>query len=143
LPAKLSAQITRKAKVLPTAADEFSVNSSPAHFANDPQSATVEIVSSDGARRSLPCVVRATGPRRLVLELEEPIAASTALSVEYNDAMFLGEAVLCTAEGENSWRVELRIEQILTGLQSLMALRANLLGEAVPSPFHPAVSARN
>jgi len=119
------------------------VNSSPAHFANDPQSATVEIVSPDGGRRSLPCVVRATGPRRLVLELGEPVAAATALSVEYNDAMFLGEAILCAQEGPNSWRVELQIEQILTGLQSLMALRANLLGETVPSPLHPAMSVRN
>jgi hypothetical protein len=119
------------------------VNPSLAHFSNDPQSATVEIVSGDGTRRSLPCVVRATGPRRLVLELEESIAASTALSVEYNDAMFLGEAILCTPEGENSWRVELGIEQILTGLQSLMRLRENLLGEAVPSPLAHVPAARN
>jgi hypothetical protein len=73
--------------------------------------------------------------RRLVLETEERIAVSTALSVEYNDAMFLGEVVVCTPTGDNTWKIEIQIEQILTGLQSLMALRAGLLGEAAPEPF--------
>lgn len=75
--------------------------------------------------------------RRLVLETEEPLALSTALSVEYNDAMFLGEVVARAQSNGNRWEIEVRIEQILTGLQSLMALRAGLLGEAAPQPVTP------
>jgi hypothetical protein len=104
-------------------------------FVGHPKSATVQIPrDASGSRRAVACVVQQTDRRRLVLEAEERIAVSTALSVEYNDAMFLGEVVACSPTGDNTWKVEVQIEQILTGLQSLMALRAGLLGDAVPEP---------
>ena len=55
---------------------------------------------------------------------------STPVSVEYNDALFLGEVMLCKVGSDGVFRVEIFVEQILTGLQSLMALRAGLLGDA-------------
>lgn len=114
-------------------ADKLGVSSS---FADHPQSATVQIpCDASGSRRTVSCAVQQADGRRLVLETEERIAVSTALSVEYNDAMFLGEVAVCTATGDNTWKIEIQIEQILTGLQSLMALRAGLLGEAAPEPF--------
>jgi hypothetical protein len=81
--------------------------------------------------------VHSTEAKRLVLRTEEPLAPSTALSVEYNDAMLLGEVVACRQNGEKDWELVVQIEQILTGLQSLVALRAGLVGEAVPNPFAP------
>jgi hypothetical protein len=72
--------------------------------------------------------------RRLALEASEAIAISTAVSVEHDDSLFLGEVVTCTSEGE-AWRLEIKIEQILTGLQSLMALRAHLLSEGITQPL--------
>ena len=67
--------------------------------------------------------------KRLFVESPERISMSTPVSVEYNDAMFLGEVVLCKPTGDGNYRVEIFVEQILTGLQSLMALRAGLLGD--------------
>lgn len=78
-----------------------------------------------------------------MIEAPEAVAISTPVSVEYDDSLFLGEVVRCAQLG-NSWMVDIKVEQILSGLQSLMALRARLLSEAVPqwiSPF--SIGARN
>lgn len=108
-------------------------------FADHPQSATIQLPSeSSGGRRSVSCAVLNGDGKRLIVEAGEPLPVSTALSVEYNDAMFLGEVSACAPGGENRWELEVRIEQILTGLQSLMALRAGLLGEGAAQPVVPA-----
>ncbi len=67
-----------------------------------------------------------------MLESAERISLSTPVSVEYNDAMFLGEVLHCQATANGQYHIEIIVEQILTGLQSLMALRDGLLGEAKP-----------
>ena len=66
--------------------------------------------------------------KRLILEVSEPLPASAAVTVEYNDALFLGEVLICR-ETNGLCKVEIKVEQILTGLQSLIALRSRLLGE--------------
>ena len=68
--------------------------------------------------------------KRLNLDVSSPLLASTPVTVEYNDALFLGEVLICRKTGD-SWKAEIKVEQILTGLQSLIALRARLLGESV------------
>lgn len=73
--------------------------------------------------------------KRLGVDAAERIATSTAVSVEYNDALFLGEVLKCAPKENGSWDVEIKVEQILTGLQSLMKLRAHLIGEKVPQPM--------
>ncbi len=72
--------------------------------------------------------------KRLNLTSRDRLPALTALTVEYDDAMFLGEVVACTHNCDDTWHVEIKVEQILTGLQSLMNLRASLLGEQTPAP---------
>lgn len=72
--------------------------------------------------------------KRLKLLSPERISMSTPASVEYNDAMFLGEVMLCHATTDGNYNVEIFVEQILTGLQSLMKLRAGLLGDAATTP---------
>lgn len=72
--------------------------------------------------------------KRLNLEATEAVPVSTALSVEYDDELFLGEVVSC-AQTRQGWKLEIKVEQILTGLQSLMALRERLLSEGIPQPL--------
>lgn len=74
--------------------------------------------------------------KRLGVDAAERIAISTPVSVEYNDAMFLGEVLRCSPTENGSWDLEIKVEQILTGLQSLMKLRAHLIGEKVPQPIN-------
>jgi hypothetical protein len=78
--------------------------------------------------------------KRLLLESPERLGISTVVSVEYNDALFLGDVMNCRGASDGVWLVEIKVQQILTGLQSLMALRAGLLGDGVPAPrgFVPA-----
>ena len=103
-------------------------------FAELPESAVIQISASQpgGARRSEPCVFRELKGKRLFVELGEPLRATQAVSVEYNDAMFLGEVLGCQPVNNGDFQIEVKVEQILTGLQSLMVLRSRLLGEAVP-----------
>jgi hypothetical protein len=74
--------------------------------------------------------------KRLGVDAAERIANSTPVSVEYNDAMFLGEVLRCSQTESGSWDLEIKVEQILTGLQSLMKLRAHLIGEKVPQAIN-------
>jgi hypothetical protein len=104
----------------------------------------MQVPSSDGkSKASVACTFQGMQGKRLLLEAGQKIPASTAISIEYNDAMFLGEVITCAPSGD-SWHVEVKVEQILTGLQSLIALRSRLLGEGVTSPYSlaPAAVAR-
>ncbi len=90
--------------------------------------------AGDGSKRNVACIFNGMQGKRLALEAKEAVAISTAISVEHDDALFLGEVIACAPKGEN-WTLEIKVEQILTGLQSLMALRARLLSESVPQPL--------
>ncbi len=123
-------------------ADEIGVTTA---FEDHPQSAVIQVASgaANGAKTSVPCTFQGMQSKRLILEAPQRLSISTAVSVEYNDAMFLGEVMSCTRETSGAWHVEVKVEQILTGLESLMALRSRLLGEGVtsPSPFLPVLAA--
>lgn len=90
--------------------------------------------AGDGSKRSISCTFNGMNGKRLSVESTEAVPVSTALSVEYDDELFLGEVVTC-AEAAPGWKLDIKVEQILTGLQSLMALRARLLSEGVPQPL--------
>lgn len=106
-------------------------------FDDHPQSATIQLPlpSGNGAKRSIACVFHGMQGKRLIVEAGEPISISTALSIEHEDNLFLGEVVACAPESDGVYKMDIKIEQILTGLQSLMNLRAGLLGERVPQPL--------
>jgi hypothetical protein len=97
-----------------------------------PNSASIQIPAAGGARQSVPCSFDKLEGKRLNLTSRDRLPTSTPVSVEYNDAMFLGEVLACTHNCDDTWHVEMKVEQVLTGLQSLMTLRARLLGEPVP-----------
>ena len=102
-------------------------------FSEHLESATIQVADPNtGDRYTVPCWFRSTEGKRLNLLTKERLLTSTAISVEHNDAMFLGEVVACTQGCNQEWHVEVKVEQVLTGLQSLMALRARLLGEGMP-----------
>ena len=62
----------------------------------------------------------------LTLTAGERLAASTAVAVEHNDVLFIGEVVRSTPWGQDEWAIDIKVEHTLTGLQSLMFLRAQL-----------------
>jgi hypothetical protein len=103
-------------------------------YADDAPSAVIQLASpdADGKKRSVPCSFRGSEGKRLSLQASEPVAVSSAVSVELNDALFLGEVVACTGAVNKTCDIEIKVEQILSGLQSLMALRSHLLSEGVP-----------
>jgi len=82
-----------------------------------------------GSKRSIPCSVERFQGNRLRILASERVAAGTAVSVEHEDALLLGE-VAHEVEQSTSWALDIRVEQMLNGLMSLMALRARLLEEA-------------
>jgi hypothetical protein len=90
-------------------------------------------IAQTAERRSMPCSVERFQGNRLRILTGEPVAAGTAVSVEHEDALLLGE-VVHDVEQSTSWALEIRVEQMLNGLMSLMALRARLL-EETPAPM--------
>lgn len=102
-------------------------------FEDRPQSAVIQVAGSaaNGTLSSASCAVHGMVGSRLVLEATEPMPASTPVNVKYNDAMFLGEVMICVPAASGMWRLEIKVEQALTGLESLIALRVRLLGEGI------------
>lgn len=87
-----------------------------------------------GQKRTLDCEVEHMQGKRLTLSTPEFIPESTVVSVEHEDTLLLGEVVICS-DTPQGYMTEVQVEQILTGLQSLMALRAHLLSESVSTPL--------
>lgn len=85
-----------------------------------------------GVRREISASFESFEARRLAICTAEALTVSSVISVKCGDAMFLGEVANCTPEAPGAWRVGIRVEQILSGLEGLMSLRARLLGEPVP-----------
>ena len=95
-------------------------------------SAVIQLATSelDGSKRRIPCVFRSFENKRLMLESEEALPFGCTLSVEFNDALFLGE-IISSARLNGTYDLTVRVGSVLTGLQSLMILRDRLLGESV------------
>jgi hypothetical protein len=103
-------------------------------FGDHSQSALLKIPSGEpnGAKHEIPCTFEGMEGKNLRLEAPERISISAPVSVEYSDAMFLGEVIGCQRSTGGVWELHIKVNQILTGLQSLCVLRAQLLGEVLP-----------
>ena len=109
------------------------------HFHDSYQpSATIKIPSARQLAEFPALFVEMHG-KRLHLEAKEPVSPSTAVTVECEDAMFLGE-VIAVSQENGRYQIEVAVEQVLSGLQSLMALRSQLLGEGSPLVRTPTVA---
>jgi hypothetical protein len=71
-------------------------------------------------------MVRTFAHQWLTLITGERLASSTAVGVEHNDILFVGEVVRSTPYGSDEWATDIKVEHTVTGLQSLMLLRAQL-----------------
>jgi hypothetical protein len=85
----------------------------------------------------LPCHVETVSGKRLIVRLSEPYPACTAVTVQCEDVMFLGDVISSVAEAAGGYRSEIKIHQVLTGLQNLMNLRARLLEEGAGQRVTP------
>lgn len=103
------------------------------HYSEQSES-TIHLTSAaaQGAKVDLPCSVIEIKGKHLLLKSKNLIPARVPLSVEHEDALYLGEVVHCVLEG-NEYSVSIEVEQVLTGLQSLVSLRARLLDEQAAS----------
>jgi hypothetical protein len=97
------------------------------------ETAVLSLTSSDssGQRRNIPCLFHGIEGKRLTVESEERAPLSAVVSVQCDDTLFLGEVITSVPAANGSWRAEVKVEQILTGLQSLMNLRSHLLSEVI------------
>lgn len=102
---------------------------------DDFNAATLQIPSGvAGQVREVECSFQEMRGTRLSIECSQPVSISTAVSVKYEDALYLGEVM--TSTGVNGkWILEVNVEQILSGLTSLLALREQLMSEKTVSPF--------
>lgn len=94
-------------------------------------SSTLHIAQAEcgEAPRSIRCSVERFHGNHLRVLTPERLAIGVPVSVEHDDVLLLGEIVQ-VAEEASSWSLEIRVEQMLNGLMSLMALRARLLQES-------------
>jgi hypothetical protein len=95
---------------------------------DSPYSTTVEIQSANGSeeRRRIPSAIHTFAHQWLTLITRERLASSTAVGVEHDDVLFVGEVVRSTSYGHDDWATDIKVEHTLTGLQSLMLLRTEL-----------------
>jgi hypothetical protein len=91
-------------------------------------SATLEVQPANGSeeRRKLPTAVHTLSREWLTLITGERLTVFTAVAVEHNDVLFIGEVVRSMCWGNARWAIDIRVAQTLTGLESLMILRAQL-----------------
>ncbi len=66
------------------------------------------------------------------LSLQGPVAAGTALKIELEDAMLLGEVIYCRQDGD-SFYVGVALEQALNGLAELSRAVAVFAEQAKPA----------
>jgi hypothetical protein len=100
-------------------------------FGDHPHTAILKIPTGEpnGSKHEIPCTFEGMDGRHLKLEAPERIMLSAPVSVEYSDSMFLGEVISCRRGTGGVWELNIKVAQILTGLQSLCLLRSQLLGE--------------
>ncbi|MCX6630043.1 MAG: PilZ domain-containing protein [Candidatus Solibacter sp.] len=80
----------------------------------------------------LPARIKNVSKRGIGLELQGPVAVGTALKIELDDSLLLGEIIYCRAD-EGSCYVGVELEQALCGLGAL----AKALGTFSDVPSGP------
>ena len=108
---------------------------------NDPQSAVLEIASeapngaSGKAKTRIPCTFQGMEGKRLVIETSERVPPSTMVSIEYSDALFLGDVMSCTHKNIDFWNLEIRVEQVLAAFKASWPYARASWGKPSPQPL--------
>jgi hypothetical protein len=76
--------------------------------------------------RIIPCLVNYCHGVRLQIITAEAVPPGSAISVEHDDALHLGEVVHNTPQS-HVWKTEICVEQVLHGLMDVMKARENLI----------------
>ncbi len=93
--------------------------------------------SSFPGKEDLPGTFDCFEDKRLQLSCPEPLRSSQAITVEHDDMLFLGEVLGCTPKSGDQWTVLIKVEQIVTALQSLLCLRNELMEAERPTRSVP------
>lgn len=96
-----------------------------AHFRE--RNAILSLLTHKGAQTRCSCSLVNFAPRHLELDTDSTLEIGQLVSIEVEDILFMGE-VITSCRGEKAQRYRIIIKQTLTGLQSLLRLRAALLG---------------
>ena len=88
------------------------------HETRVPANRSVEITLFGEPDISLPARIKNLSGRGIGLELDGPVAAGTALKVELEDSLLLGEVIYCRRD-EDSYYVGVELEHALCGLAEL------------------------
>ena len=83
---------------------------------NVDQSVVVTVLGSEESR--LPAIVRNASGRGLAIEMPLPVSPGTALQIELDDSIVLGEAVYCHG-GTPPYLIGVELDQVLCGLTEL------------------------
>ena len=76
--------------------------------------------------------------KQLRLSCRQPLPVFGALTVQHEDTLFLGEVITCAPKADGrEWMVVVKVEQVLTALQSLLCLRKQLLEAERPTQLAP------
>ena len=75
--------------------------------------------------------------QQLLFTAHRPFPISSPVSVVYDDVLFVGEVPACEPVTTTNWRMLVRVEESLHGLQSLLQLRHQLLGTEAPRALSP------
>jgi hypothetical protein len=92
------------------------------------------IQAADTHGDKVPCEVEAVSGKQLSVRVLDQYPPYTAVTVQCEDVMFLGDIICCVPQPAGGYRSDVKIHQVLTGLQNLMNLRARLLGEGAGHP---------
>ena len=90
-----------------------------------PETATIEIIGMDKPSYG---VFGALTHRHLTIIAGERITLSTAVSIEHRNNLWMGDVCSCEQLDEGCFEIGITVAHKLTGLDSLMRLRAELLG---------------
>jgi hypothetical protein len=101
---------------------------------NNKSTATLQRLSSEGGAKEVSSVqIESYSDGYICFTSAVQVQVRTAVTLECNDVMILGEVTACMLDLNEVWRVELKVEHLLNNLQSLLQLRDRLNGEGVPS----------
>ena len=87
----------------------------------------VEIISAEGDRRIINGVWQQLLGELLFLDTSELVPSRTAVTIEREGVLFIGEVTVCERLPDPFWRLRIAVKHKLTSLQSLMRLRSALL----------------
>ena len=100
----------------------------------NPSLAILSIPSSETfPGREVACAYRGMQGKRLIIESNEVVSVYTAVTLRHEDTLYLGDVMSCTTLAGGQL-IEIRVAHILSGLQSLLGLRAQLLSGSLSSP---------